>query len=292
MNTQAAAGVSPAYFISYFDFNFRAPDAAARLPEIASLGFGGVQGEIPRRDYVDEWVDHGAALFGKTARDAGLEVRQMVLHYLVDHQRSDRWTDSIDTAVIVRISEAIARWIPECTTLTIPIGRDTVSSGDAMSSFASFADDLVSRMPAAIRLAFEALPGSSLIYPAMTRRFLESTRSSRIGVVLDTGSLWSTGNAPESLVAAIGAERIFGTHLCDNFGVENESLAPGDGSIDWPTLFNVLGEAEYAGPFDIEIRTSVETVVPMYSTALRYITAVMKHHYHPTQGGRSCFPTH
>ena len=70
-------------------------------------------------------------------------------------------------------------------------------------------------------------------------------------------------------------DRIFGLHICDNFGTENLSLAPGKGSIEWkPFIVNLLSSG-YNGSLDIEIGCETENVKSEYAAGLKYINSLV-----------------
>jgi sugar phosphate isomerase/epimerase len=95
-----------------------------------------------------------------------------------------------------------------------------------------------------------------------------------LGINLDTGHAWACREIVPLLPFRL-KDRIFGLHLCDNFGTENLSLAPGKGSIEWkPFMKNLLGSG-YNVSLDIEIGCETENVKNEYVAGLKYISSLV-----------------
>lgn len=293
MKPKPKLGVSPAFFISKFDFDFDAERAISMLPLVAKLGYGAVQGEIAAPRFVTAWIDGGIETFGAAARQHGLEVRQFVAHYLLE--RATGLFDTIDsgdqasvplagiTADLRAIAAQLAS-LPRCEVLTIPVGPSAAGpNGGGSVDDAAWLSDLVAtllpELPEALKIAVEALPGSPIATPETMARWLAPFPPERVGVNLDTGHLWSQGIAPEEMVYALGGRRIFGTHICDNDGVTNDSYGPGRGTIDWPRFFYALEDVDYEGPFDLEIRVAEDQIEDEYTVAGSYIASLLRDLY-------------
>lgn len=240
------------------------------FPIITQLGYGAIQGEIASPRFVDGWIGGGIESFGEAAGSEGLEVRQFVLHYLLEVVTDP--THRIDDTVsdVQAIGERLSA-LPACNVLTIPIGP---SSAFREGELHDFVTTLLTKLPTPVRIALEALPGSSIATPPAMTAFLAAFSPDRLGVNLDTGHLWSQGVPPEQMVEAVGAHRIFGTHICDNDGSANDSLAPGRGTIDWPRFFRILSNRGYDGPIDVEIRVPEAEIQTEYATARTYIESL------------------
>jgi sugar phosphate isomerase/epimerase len=114
---------------------------------------------------------------------------------------------------------------------------------------------------AELRLALELLPGNILGGSAAFMDLATEPGFEDLGLLLDTGHFQVMGEAVPELARTLGS-RIVATHLCDNDGITNLSLCPGDGTIPFPATIKALGKAGYQGSMDIEIvcpRESVET---------------------------------
>lgn len=293
MKRNGTLGVSPAFFISKFDFDFDAERAVSMLPLVTELGYGAVQGEIAASRFVTGWIDGGIKRFGDAVREHGLEVRQFVAHYLLEIA-----TMKVEGRGLTRTGGAGAEYLgpldplaqaipdlrsigeqlgslPGCNVLTIPVGPIALEGVDAFARLSAFVTAIFSVLPTNVRVAVEALPGSPVATPDTMAEWLSSLSSDRVGVNLDTGHLWSQGIPPEKMIYAVGAERIFGTHICDNDGVTNDSLAPGRGSIEWERVFRALDDAGYHGPYDLEIRVAEEEMITEYTAARSYIETLV-----------------
>jgi sugar phosphate isomerase/epimerase len=95
-----------------------------------------------------------------------------------------------------------------------------------------------------------------------------------LGVNLDTGHAWACREIVPLLPFRL-KDRIFGLHLCDNFGTENLSLAPGKGSIEWQPFMKNLLSSGYNGSLDIEIGCETEDVKSEYVAGLKYINSLV-----------------
>ncbi len=286
MEHNGKPGVSPAYFISYHGLDFTANTATAHLGEIAELGFGGVQAEVTREKYLASWINDGGRRFGSAAAAHGLEVRQLVAHYALDLQTALNWPDLLDIPSLIELA-GVTTDLPGCHVLTIPIapfesGTATQLSDitDYRRTLASLTTVLLSRIPRDLCIAFEPLAGSAIGTPAGAAELLNMIGDHRAGINLDTGNLWSQGVEPHKMVAAVGAERILGTHLCDFDGVHapsvNTSQEPGTGTMDWDHFFLQLHQARYQGPLDVEISVADGNVQEHYARALRFVKAHMR----------------
>ena len=123
---------------------------------------------------------------------------------------------------------------------------------------------------AGLRCGVELVPGAFVNGTDGLLKLFSDLGSTTIGYNFDTGHT----NAAKENVALVPykfGQRIFGTHLCDNFGNENLKLCPGDGSIDWAGVFHSLSDVGYTGSLDVEIRCRPEEVRDSYARAFRFI---------------------
>ena len=81
-------------------------------------------------------------------------------------------------------------------------------------------------------------------------RLFDALDASFVGMNLDVGHANITGNLVE-LVARFGA-RIRNTHLHDTDGKTDGHLPPGQGTVDWDSVFRLLTEVGYEGPLNFE----------------------------------------
>ena len=96
-----------------------------------------------------------------------------------------------------------------------------------------------------------------------------------LGYNFDTGHAQACKELVELIPVRLG-DRIFGTHLCDNHGYENSSLAPGDGTIDWSRLIPTLRSSGYEGSYDIEILCDGDSVDKQYQDAFSFVFPLLE----------------
>ena len=73
-----------------------------------------------------------------------------------------------------------------------------------------------------------------------------------VGFNVDTGHAVLHGMNPGDVVRLMG-ERLYTTHLQDNFGERDDHLPPGAGTIEWPPVLKALRKAHYEGTLMVEI---------------------------------------
>jgi len=275
-------GVSPAYFISRFGPAFSVGDVQTCLPDLIRLGFGAFQPEVYLGERIGAW-QMGARMLGRTARDEGLVTTQFVAHFLL-HEfgnssvlRSNRYRDSVQ-----RVIEIVFN-IQNCPTIVVPIPRyepettelnDALLVADAYRRFENRIADMLEMVEAAgLRLGLEILPGSLVGGSEGFLHLADRLESASLGYCFDTGHAWSSHEQVLLIPGRLG-NRIVGTHLCDNEGMENLSVRPGSGTIDWRLLTAALLGAGYTGSWDIEIGCAPELVESEYLTALRHLRGV------------------
>jgi sugar phosphate isomerase/epimerase len=77
-------------------------------------------------------------------------------------------------------------------------------------------------------------------------------------------------------IPALAGRRILGTHLKDNHQNENLALAPGTGSIPWPSTLSAIAAAGYRGSWDIEFRCPAGQATEEYVQALEFIRPLVE----------------
>jgi sugar phosphate isomerase/epimerase len=267
-------GVSPAFVLSARGEDFSPDDFCVCLDRIAALGFEAFQPEVFHRDRLPEWLAGGARRVAECARDMNLQASQFVAHFLTPclssaaSLRSDEGTEELKWTI------EIAACFENCRVVTLPIGPWQADPGvveDYSQLAGRFRDKLSELLQIAAAadfyLALEILPHS---FPGGSEGFLRLYRelsSPRLGLNFDTGHAWACKEALPLLPSKL-AGLIFGTHLCDNDGGENLSLAPGEGTIDWPAVLTALKSSGYTGSLDLEIRTASGEVESAYAAGL------------------------
>ena len=73
-----------------------------------------------------------------------------------------------------------------------------------------------------------------------------------VGFNIDTGHAVLHGMAPADAIRLMG-QRLYTTHLQDNFGARDDHLPPGAGSIEWGPVISALQDMQYGGTLMVEI---------------------------------------
>jgi sugar phosphate isomerase/epimerase len=120
-----------------------------------------------------------------------------------------------------------------------------------------------------LRLSVEVQPGAVAQGAQGILKFIDAI-GYKTGYNLDTGHAWASGHQVEYYPRLLGGA-ILGSHLCDNDGKVNLSLCPGEGTVNFPVLFEELSRSGYQGWFDIEIGCPADQVEAQYSKGLEYI---------------------
>jgi sugar phosphate isomerase/epimerase len=290
-------GVSPAYFISRYGSGFGPDDIATGLPDLAEMGYTAFQIESYYLDRVGEWSNGGLARVCDAADRHGLVISQFVGHCLLNGFIDD--ASLFDDTGVPELREIASMLPPDrCPLITVPL--PTFQFGSAFDVSRSRVLDRLARvheklsamarivLERGLRMAVEIVPGAIIGDLVEAVRLLEAiegeledarvprVRSAAplLGVNFDTGHAWAQKRLVHVLPGLLG-ERIFGTHLCDNFGHENLSLAPGEGSLDWALLLRGLISNGYAGSLDVEIHCPADQTDHRYRAALTFLESHM-----------------
>lgn len=272
-------GVSPAYFYSSYGPEFRPSDIEAALPGIRELGFENFQPEAFRRDAAESWTERDSASLAARARDLGLSTGPFVAHWLgAEFSTPDALgrrglTDDAPRAL------AIASSLGGAPVFSVPLPALALpgAAGTALDRVrAELRGALVEKLgllaeaarEAGFRPALELLPGNVLGGSAEFLNLRSIPGLENLGLVLDTGHFHAMGEDVPALPSRMGGS-IAATHLCDNDGIENLSLAPGAGNIPFRPLLVELAASGYAGSLDLEIVCAPGDVTREYRNALK-----------------------
>lgn len=262
MENARRIGVSPAYFISGYGFDFGPDDIARHLPHIALLGCVGFEVEVPDEAHLASWVDGGARRVGEGARASGLAVHQCVLHYLLNAQSTPMWTDRVDYGLLADVVASVVEFT-DCRVIAVPVAPLDESLTAELAGFVARVADLLS---SGVTVSVEPLPNASIATPDGFARFRASA-GGRVALCLDTGNI-ASGNDLIDVVRRVGGASIADVHACDTASGAGTSLAPGTGVIDWVELLDALDEVGYSGPLDLEIIADPTELDIVYSGAL------------------------
>ncbi len=270
-------GVSPAYIISLFGDGFSAGQMADGIATLPGLGFGAYQPEIYHASELDAWINGGAALVAASGTDADLVPTQFVGHFLL-HYFSDE-TVLASAAGLDELSGLceLCREFPGLEVITVPLPAFTEVSESYAVNLSALIRKL-SRMgeiaaAGGYRIALEVLPGSLPGGAAGVALLLRELGTDTFGYNLDTGHAWAARANPAWITESLGAS-VLGTHLCDNNAVENLSLAPGRGTVNWHRVVLALQRIGYSGSWDLEIHTAADRVEAEYRSGLEHINSV------------------
>lgn len=262
-------GVSPAFVFSSYSTDFTVHDYASALSTLKRMGFTGYQLEIFAKDRLEEW-EKGYDIIVQKASDHNLLATQFVAHFLLSATANESSLLSDHGFEEMKRVTAIVSHFEECTTITLPLSPfalppNAVVTSDtwkrvwaALTSKLLKFDEIVRE--ANLRLGLELVPGSLLGGTEGFMRFIQETGNTSIGYNFDTGHAWSSKEQIATIPAKL-ANRIYGTHLKDNFGDANLALPPGKGSIPWESVINGLVQNGYDGSFDLEIASQTSSLV-------------------------------
>lgn len=268
-------GVSPAFVFSRHTTAFTTADFVASISAARSLGFEAFEPEIFLPETLGDWAGGGAQTVAAAGLEQGMVVSQFVAHFLLDNFASiDRLTSDADTDDLSRALEAVSAF-EGCPVFTVPQAPYRAANGE---SYADAWSRLVSKIAryketveaAGFRLALEVLNGSLVANSDGFLRLANELGDDRLGINLDTGHAWAAKENIPLLPSKLGS-RLVGLHLKDNDGNENLPLAPGKGTIPWPSFLTALQGSGYAGSLDVEIACPPDQVDEEYASGLAHL---------------------
>ncbi|TFH05288.1 MAG: sugar phosphate isomerase/epimerase, partial [Spirochaetales bacterium] len=264
------------------------------LPHLRTLDLGAFQPEVYLEETLGEW-EAGAQHLGRVARDEGLHTQQFVAHFLMHYFGRDDVLRSNTSKDLMKRVVQLVMTMGGCPSIIVPVPAYE-ESAEAAANPAGVRDErsrFVERIAsllaivedAGLRLGLEALPGS-LVHG--TQGFLdlaESIESATIGLCLDTGHSWASGEDVTQAPKRLG-NRILGTHICDNDGIVNTSGRPGTGTIDWNHMVQAIVDSGYSGSWDIEIGCAPELVNTEYQEGLAFLRRIRAAYSTPARPAR------
>lgn len=271
-------GVSPAYFISRYSHRFTPAEVADGLAAVAQLGCKGFQLEVYQREMLGEWLNGGAQWVRQRSLDLDLAATQFVAHFVMSAFADKKSLNSSSELEDMQLVLEIVSRFNECRTITVPLGvfdPGPTCGGDDYRMFfkrctAKIGGLLEMVEKSGRRMALEIMPAAIIGGVDGFLRLCENLGTDSLGLNFDTGHAWAAKENLYLIPAKLG-KRILGTHLCDNFAHENQSLCPGAGSIDWPRIINALQAVEYTGSYDLEIICRPDEVKQQYVQGYAFI---------------------
>jgi len=279
-------GVSPAFVVSLYGKQFSIKDFCQALEVVKELGFSGFQPEIFTKEALPDWINSGSKTISKKAGELGLQATQFVAHFMMENFSTPEEVNSESGLEDLKNVIEIAKNFDNCIVLTIPTGPFSIQWERIQAMNPSWALDVKKRFIGKINKFLELIKESGLVFALEILPFsvvdgiegflaiCNELNSPYLGINLDTGHAWACREIVPLLPFRL-KDRIFGLHLCDNFGTENLSLAPGKGSIEWKPFLKNLLSSGYNGSLDIEIGCEAENVKTEYVAALEYINSLV-----------------
>ena len=279
-------GVSPAFIVSLYGKQFSIQDFCQALEVVKELGFSGFQPEIFTKEALPDWINSGSKTISKKAGELGLQATQFVAHFMMEVFSTPEEVHSDSGLEDLKNVIEIAKHFDNCRVLTIPVGPFSIQWDQIQIMNPSWAMDVKKRFVEKINMFLELIKESGLVFALEIlpfsvvggiESFLEicnELNSPDLGINLDTGHAWACREIVPLLPFRL-KYRIFGLHICDNFGTENLSLAPGKGSIEWQPFMKNLLSSGYNGSLDIEIGCETEHVKSEYVASLKYIKSLV-----------------
>jgi len=128
-----------------------------------------------------------------------------------------------------------------------------------------------------LKLVFEnMLPHLSFGQPSDLQWVLGEMHSSNVGVCLDTGHAYLSGEI-ETVVQKISGHLTM-LHANDNNGNYDDHLPPGEGKIDWPTLLKQVSDSDFHGTLMLELagNKDLRRVLANARSGRKYLLEILK----------------
>lgn len=275
-------GVSPAFFLSLYGNDFIPEQVVKAVDIIKSLGFEAFQCEIVKEDKLSLWENGGAKKVYDAACQSNLVISQFVAHLMMEYFANREVLCSL------RGIDEIKRIVDICDIMqfkgqiTIPVGPFEGISELSAEKYIYYTEKLVEKIRtiyeyaayAGNKIAVEVQPGSLISGLDNTANFISAVASD-VGYNFDTGHAWASGAQNPAAFPKVFGKKIYGTHLCDNNGIINDSLCPGEGTINWGDVIHNLLESGYSGSLDLEIFTKPENTEEKYLKGMDYLKAII-----------------
>lgn len=279
--SKSMIGVSPAYFISRFGSRFSQAQVAASLPDIKGMGYDGVELEVFHPELLTDWERGGAELVRDAVRDGGLTVTQFMAHFLLNGFSSPKTLASdFGSAEMRTILQSLDAYF-DVSVVMVPLAAFD-ATGLTPDDWPVLQSRLVEKMGTLLsmveasgrRMGLEIMPSAIVGGVDGFLRLCDQLGTETLGLNYDTGHANAAKENLGLVVPRLG-RRIIGTHLCDNHGHENLSLAPGKGSVDFPSVLGGLQGAGYDGPLDVEIICPAQDVEQEYRAGLEHVRSIV-----------------
>ncbi|MCH7591757.1 MAG: sugar phosphate isomerase/epimerase [Planctomycetes bacterium] len=104
-----------------------------------------------------------------------------------------------------------------------------------------------------VRLSFEPEPGMFVETMAQFERLIDAVDHPLLGLTLDVGHVHCLGDGDVADHVRRWKNKLWNLHIEDMRRGEHNHLMFGEGDMDFPAVFDALGEIGYAGPVHVEL---------------------------------------
>ena len=245
------------------------PDLFHALEKIAGYGYTHIE-------YNDQSVPHPFSLDNGEAVRILKVIKELNLHIHSIHvpctQLPDADIGSINSGKRRSALEVVRRTLDVCSALDCPnailhpggaleklIEQETLYRvKDAYLSSLQELCEYVKNRKTKIILENGGNPLNSI---AALIETISCVNSDSLGICIDTGHAYGTGNDPALLIEQAG-KLLEHLHIHDNNGTNDDHLVPGDGTINWPVVMRSLAKISYQGIFMLECAAARSTIEP------------------------------
>ncbi len=275
-------GVSPAFLLSLYGNDFIPEQVVEAVGIIKDLGFDSFQCEIVKKDKIALWEKGGAVKVYQAAHEANLNISQFVAHLMMDYFSNQDVLCSQEGLDEIRHILDICNLLNFKGQITVPVGPFDGIAKLSAEKRSYYTEKLIEKFRkihefvacTGNKMAVEVQPGSLIAGLDNIKYFINAVADD-VGYNFDTGHAWASGALNLADFPEVLSAKIYGTHLCDNDGIINDSLCPGEGTINWEEVIHNLLESEYNGSWDLEIFTKPELTKENYLKGKNYLIGLL-----------------
>jgi L-ribulose-5-phosphate 3-epimerase len=175
-----------------------------------------------------------------------------------------------------RAIEMAERFDAECVSFWSGILPDAVSEEHALERLADALQPVVDRAEKrGVRLAFEPEPGMFIDTFARFARLDERVRHPLFDLTVDLGHVHCIEEEPVGAALRMWSGRVANIHVEDmNRGV-HEHLMFGEGTMDFPPIFNALKDIGYTGGVHVELSRHSHMAVEAVRRSARFLAPLL-----------------
>jgi sugar phosphate isomerase/epimerase len=229
--------------------------------ELADMGIRGVQVGYRTPDSSVDWAAY-AALVAACARAFGFRVCAHAP--ATDISATDLATREESVATVQQVIQDLGSTMPGAILTVHPEsyapsrhpGDDEARMENCRNSLETLADTAAAFR---VRIALENMryrpdaPNRTGMFVDQLSEIVADSDPSTVGLCFDTGHANISENDDLADVFARNAARIIHIHLDDNLGEQDLHLPPGQGNIDFETLFQAVDRSGYDGMVELEV---------------------------------------